>query len=469
MAPKRKRAAEPETPKKKPHTNKRGRRVKSTTTSSGASTTASTSLQTRNEVAAPEVEYKVRNILEESATRYRIDWEDGPNGEKYDPTWEPKEYANEAAILDWEEQKRREALLKGSDSEESVLAKAPITSRSSVTKKAAATKPSSTAGIHRSEPPKKKRGLHRKKPAVASPEPEEVADEEKHAESRTRQDQEDDSVSTPPTQRPERPRKRPVVQNSPPPSPVKQRKIGKLDHEQEQTQAQNTVEEAIAGTEASTEELPETIDTTQEDVYRLQNKSRLEVPAGLDQEDEIEDSSFPSSQVIAGTQPQHAEPPSQLQSVDAAAAFNLTQKHSQYQPEDTSRSEDTTGSALVTSSSSIHTFATPRQFPSSAVIPDSQSLNYSTSYVPSQNKSGDSSKQSDLTGSQLEVATVSQPQPVETHAVPESSIAQVSSYPTFFLFPPPSHLVILFARPDIPCTPFHLFGLSFKRAFTCFD
>jgi hypothetical protein len=52
--------------------------------------------------------YKVRSILDESKTSYKIDWEDDSvTGEKYDPTWEPKANANQAAIDDWTRQKKR--------------------------------------------------------------------------------------------------------------------------------------------------------------------------------------------------------------------------------------------------------------------------------------------------------------------------------------------------------------------------
>lgn len=51
-------------------------------------------------------EYKIRSILEESATQYLIDWEDDFQSEqKYEPTWEPKEFANDLARQDWEKQK----------------------------------------------------------------------------------------------------------------------------------------------------------------------------------------------------------------------------------------------------------------------------------------------------------------------------------------------------------------------------
>ena len=34
-----------------------------------------------------ELYYSVRNILDEDSERYLIDWEDGPKGDKYEPSW----------------------------------------------------------------------------------------------------------------------------------------------------------------------------------------------------------------------------------------------------------------------------------------------------------------------------------------------------------------------------------------------
>ncbi|KAK0719622.1 hypothetical protein B0H67DRAFT_573592 [Lasiosphaeris hirsuta] len=58
-----------------------------------------------------EILYAIRDIVGEKVIYgklyYKIDWADNPNtGERYNPTWEPAENATEAAILDWERQKR---------------------------------------------------------------------------------------------------------------------------------------------------------------------------------------------------------------------------------------------------------------------------------------------------------------------------------------------------------------------------
>ena len=50
--------------------------------------------------------YQVRTVLDERVIRkrveYQIDWEDNERtGEKYAPTWEPKENLTERALADW--------------------------------------------------------------------------------------------------------------------------------------------------------------------------------------------------------------------------------------------------------------------------------------------------------------------------------------------------------------------------------
>ena len=54
--------------------------------------------------------YKVRTVLDERIVRkkveYLIDWEDNERtGQKYTPTWEPKENLTERALADWEAEK----------------------------------------------------------------------------------------------------------------------------------------------------------------------------------------------------------------------------------------------------------------------------------------------------------------------------------------------------------------------------
>ena len=54
--------------------------------------------------------YQLRTVLKERIVRkkveYLIDWEDNKlTGEKYTPTWEPKENLTERALADWEAEK----------------------------------------------------------------------------------------------------------------------------------------------------------------------------------------------------------------------------------------------------------------------------------------------------------------------------------------------------------------------------
>ncbi|MCJ1390188.1 hypothetical protein MMC18_003046 [Xylographa bjoerkii] len=51
--------------------------------------------------------YKVRDIINEKGAKYLIDWEDDPEtGEKYQPTWELKSYANAEAVAAWRQKQR---------------------------------------------------------------------------------------------------------------------------------------------------------------------------------------------------------------------------------------------------------------------------------------------------------------------------------------------------------------------------
>ncbi|KAK5126538.1 hypothetical protein LTR08_004666 [Meristemomyces frigidus] len=52
-----------------------------------------------------EVEYKIKNIIDEKGGKYLIDWEDDEvSGVSYEATWEPKGNANKQAIVDWNRQ-----------------------------------------------------------------------------------------------------------------------------------------------------------------------------------------------------------------------------------------------------------------------------------------------------------------------------------------------------------------------------
>ncbi|KAL2021223.1 hypothetical protein VTK56DRAFT_7410 [Thermocarpiscus australiensis] len=56
--------------------------------------------------------YEIRDIIDEKYEKgklvYKVDWADHPTtGERYEPSWEPAENVTEAAIADWEREKRR--------------------------------------------------------------------------------------------------------------------------------------------------------------------------------------------------------------------------------------------------------------------------------------------------------------------------------------------------------------------------
>lgn len=282
------------------------------------------------------VYWAVRRILaEDSRKGYYIDWEDGPNGKKHNPSWEPKEYANDAAVQDWEDSLAEKA-----------RAKQAVASPGSP--------------LLSSEPPRRRRGRPRKNTVPESPRAEELLDE---------------------------------IQDS------------ARDSDQRLNQAPDLVVEQQA----------QAFQGDFESETRLAVSPEVRITPRRETEDEADDIEFTSSQVISGTQPQRDTTPEPSPVVDAAAAPNLTQKHSQYEPGDTSRSEEISTGALANSSSSIHTFPAPSQFPAGAVIPDSQSLN-SSSYLPTQTRS----KQSYETQSQSYIL------PESTYSrIPESSIPQV--------------------------------------------
>ncbi|MCJ1398950.1 hypothetical protein MMC11_002151 [Xylographa trunciseda] len=69
--------------------------------------------------------YKVRDIINEKGAKYLIDWEDDPEtGEKYQPTWEPKRYANAEAISAWKQKQRGRRQSKSNQSTPSTRSRA---------------------------------------------------------------------------------------------------------------------------------------------------------------------------------------------------------------------------------------------------------------------------------------------------------------------------------------------------------
>lgn len=62
------------------------------------------------EKAETEKYYEARGILQETTTQYLIDCApDSDTGEEYDPSWEPKENANQLLVADWNKFKEQES------------------------------------------------------------------------------------------------------------------------------------------------------------------------------------------------------------------------------------------------------------------------------------------------------------------------------------------------------------------------
>ncbi|MCJ1475834.1 hypothetical protein MMC13_004498 [Lambiella insularis] len=77
--------------------------------------------------------WKVRDIIDENATKYLIDWEDDPEtGQKFKPTWEVKHYANATAVSDWK-QKQRQKRAKSSRQSSLTDSRASTTESNTVT------------------------------------------------------------------------------------------------------------------------------------------------------------------------------------------------------------------------------------------------------------------------------------------------------------------------------------------------
>ncbi|KAF1986526.1 hypothetical protein K402DRAFT_454184 [Aulographum hederae CBS 113979] len=107
MPPKRKDLSE--SPKELPP-SKRSRGVTARKESIARSTPKKKPKKSRKKKqSAAETLYSARTILEENETQYRIDWEPDPVTKKpYEPTWEPKEFANQDLIDDWNLQKEKQ-------------------------------------------------------------------------------------------------------------------------------------------------------------------------------------------------------------------------------------------------------------------------------------------------------------------------------------------------------------------------
>ena len=405
MPPKRQRSSSPDVARKKAKSvgKKRGRPRKHQSTASEITNSAQSSV---NQHPHGEIDtakfYVVRAILDETAKQYKIDWEDGSDGEEYVPTWEPKSHVNDLAVASWEEIKaqRRSEI----DQDVSVA-------DTSIDKSLAPT----------SETVKRSRGRPRKH-TIVQPGPKRPRGRpRKHHPPLHRSSQQpgidatlrDDTIRA--RDQSSRGRSETRVQeeaSTPQPTPE-----SLLEIQDSYSEPRQQRRHPVAVQQSEHNHLDET-----ERLFLSRRRTRSpevrNTPLLQQVQQEIDVSDFTSSQVISGTQPIPSQP-------DAAAAKNLTQKHSQYEPERSSSPEEDTGSAIATSSPSVHTYATCQQLPSSAVIPDSQSFNDSLSYAASQNRSirqygeTSSSQSHDLGANRSQILLV------DSQIVLQSSYAQV--------------------------------------------
>ncbi|KAI7476893.1 hypothetical protein KC351_g9198 [Hortaea werneckii] len=75
-------------------------------------------------------EYKINTILAENERQYLIDWaDDEETGEHYEPTWEPKRFANREAVNDWKQQKAEKAAQSKQQATQPASSSTPIKKR----------------------------------------------------------------------------------------------------------------------------------------------------------------------------------------------------------------------------------------------------------------------------------------------------------------------------------------------------
>ncbi|KAF2153493.1 hypothetical protein K461DRAFT_293754 [Myriangium duriaei CBS 260.36] len=287
----------------------------------------------------PEV-YEVKEILDERTNEYLISW--APNritGEEYPPDWNRKEYVNLTAIEDWERKKK----IKRSDE------------------------------LDRRTPPRiriKIRGYPKETPSV-------------NTESSTTIDDQNGVLiqdrGTSAAASSARRNSRKVVESSPVSASTPQQHISSSL--------------TSSGPSSSSPQPPSADPTPPKSRNR---EVRIELsplrPSQRAQYAEYSNIDFDSSQVISGTAPEQrrdgsSEPHStQTRYIDAGAAPDLTQQHSEYDNVDTSKStSDPDQSAEVSTSSQPKDSSDRNQ---SSIIPDSQSGLGSLLYIaPTQSDS----------------------------------------------------------------------------------
>ncbi|RMY05289.1 hypothetical protein D0868_06489 [Hortaea werneckii] len=99
-------------------------------------------------------EYKINTILAENERQYLIDWaDDEETGEHYEPTWEPKRFANREAINDWKQQKAQKAAQSKQQGTQPSSSSTPIKKRVGRPRKVIESSPEASPALIREEFP----------------------------------------------------------------------------------------------------------------------------------------------------------------------------------------------------------------------------------------------------------------------------------------------------------------------------
>lgn len=417
--------------------------------------------------------WAVKNIIAESDGKYLIDWEDA-GGKSFEPTWEPKKYANEEAVRDWESEKAKQAQARQHQDHE---LHAPENKRQNASDNEQEGEDAVEDGEgeilamipHEHEPLPKKRGRPRKSQPLNEVAP------IKRGRGRPRK-------SVPENLQPKRPRGRPRKHPAADQSAIETIAIESDDEEDQVVQelldtkggaASRNDASAVYNVESNDEDEGEepsrrlisrnhhpilddsddepvsynprasadrtTLEATQASdlaAAQLQREAQSVQPSAHE-----DISNFHSSQVIIGTQPetfqveiQDIEDTEEL--VDAAAASSLSQKNSAYEPGNTSKSTVADSSLFaVNSSSGVHTLILPPRFGGGVIIPDSQGfLDASSVHISEHQLNTNSSTGQDQGDPAIEDHAVQQGPSAEDQDVPESSIVKVISNVLFYLF-----------------------------------
>ena len=384
-------------------------------------------------------EYLVKEIIDErkrnGKVEYLIDWEidyrKDPKGKVYDPDWTTKDLVHIIPRRAWRAKLRAAGGYKAWVRQQSEVKKQESKKGRGRPKKneapIATPAPILTATTPEQIAPKRAQGRPRKSTALpqnlAPTSKASTLEPEITAEPGSDHDEDEESI---PAVQDQRRKRRPLVEDSSP------------DPEE--------------GQSAPIQTIPETADSPSEilqaDLAAAASSGASNIRVNIPQASKsskaefagFSSSPFKASEVISGTAPQatdeSATAPSQPDLIDAGAALDLTQQHSEYEGDTSKSTNDTTGSGAITGSSTTHLASDQVTTQKGAVIPDSQSQLDSASFVPStQEASGskttsglETQSETDPTGAAPELNRSSGP--VEqvaiegNQAVPQSSAPQ---------------------------------------------